>query len=265
MAATARSRGGASASPASRRPSLRVERELLRSGCTRLAAVDEVGRGALAGPVTVGIVVVDLATGSAPTGVRDSKLLRAPARERLAPRIRRWAPASAVASASPEEIDLVGIVAALRLAGERALAALDLVPDLVLLDGSHDWFTRPDLQESLFDEHPGPARAAAIAGAEGLRAAPPVVTRVKADLSCSAVAAASVLAKTTRDAAMVAASSAHPAYGWDVNKGYASPEHCDALRLLGPSPWHRTSWRLPGQDGTGRVADGVEGMEEVAV
>ena len=73
-----------------------MERELLRSGCTCLAAVDEVGRGALAGPVTVGIVVVDLATGSAPTGVRDSKLLSAPARERLAPRIRRWAPASAV-------------------------------------------------------------------------------------------------------------------------------------------------------------------------
>ena len=156
----------------------------------------------------------------------------------------------------------MGIVAALRLAGERALAALDVAPDLVLLDGSHDWLTRPALQESLFDDHPGPALAADLAQAEGLAPAPGVVTRVKADLTCSAVAAASVLAKTVRDAALVAAAPSHPDYGWDENKGYASAEHCEALRRLGPSPWHRTSWRLPGQDGSGQVVDGVQ---EVAV
>jgi ribonuclease HII len=75
---------------------------------------------------------------------------------------------------------------------------------------------------------------------------PPVVTAIKADMRCAAVAAASILAKTTRDALMVELAKSHPGYGWHENKGYASPEHIEALRLLGPSAAHRRSWSLPG-------------------
>lgn len=211
-------------------PTLRVERELLRTRCARLAAVDEVGRGALAGPVSVGVVVVDASTASAPTGVRDSKLLSAAARAELDPRIRRWACDVAVGHASSAEIDEVGIIGALRLAGMRALGALrGPAPDLVLLDGSHDWLTAtPDL----FSE---PAVSA-----------PPVVARVKADLTCAAVAAASVLAKVERDAYMSELHDLHPEYEWALNKGYSAPAHIEALRRFGPTAHHRVSWRLPG-------------------
>src|SRR5207342_2496017 len=117
------------------KPTLRVERSLLREGRTWIAAMDEVGRGALAGPVSVGVVLVDAAVGTVPQGVRDSKLLAPQVRERLVPKIRRWAPAYAVGHAGPDEVDALGIIAALRRAGRRALAQLPAVPDLVLLDG----------------------------------------------------------------------------------------------------------------------------------
>ena len=104
------------ARPSGRRPSLRYERELLRGGARWLAAVDEVGRGSLAGPVSVGVVLVDLSVGTAPTGLRDSKLLTPAHREALAPKLRRWAPAWAVGHASAGEIDAYGILPALRLA-----------------------------------------------------------------------------------------------------------------------------------------------------
>jgi ribonuclease HII len=223
-------------------PSLRVERELLRSrGARWLASVDEVGRGALGGPVTVGVVLVDLQTKAAPTGVRDSKLLSPAARERLVPRIRRWAPAWAVAHASAEEIDAIGILRALRLAGERAFAQLPVRPDHVLLDGSYDWVSRP--APALFDED------GTVADPDAWDEPPPVTVRIKADLSCSSVAAASVLAKTTRDALMVELAAEHPAYAWEINKGYASPEHLAALRGLGPCAQHRRSWAIPGGRG----------------
>lgn len=222
-------------------PSLRFERELLRSrGIRWLASVDEVGRGALGGPVSVGVVLVQLDTRSAPSGVRDSKLLTPIVRERMVPQLRRWAPAWAVGHASPAEIDALGILRALRLAGERAFAQLPHRPDHVLLDGSYDWITRP--APALFDEVGGPADLDA-----GLET-PPVTMKVKADMSCSSVAAASVLAKTTRDALMVELAVEHPAYGWAINKGYASPEHMDALRRLGPCEQHRRSWAIPGGD-----------------
>ncbi|HYN30344.1 MAG TPA: ribonuclease HII [Dermatophilaceae bacterium] len=195
--------------------------------------MDEVGRGALAGPVTVGVVVVDEACRSAPQGVRDSKLLAPHVRERMVPRIHRWCLAHAVGHASPEEIDAVGIIAALRRAGQRALAALAVTPDLVILDGNHDWLTAPE-------------EVGLLALLGGGVATPPVTTMVKADLRCSSVAAASVLAKVTRDAIMVGLEGEHPAYRWDENKGYAAPEHLEALRRHGPSPLHRRSWRLPG-------------------
>lgn len=211
--------------------SLRVERQLLAGGATLVCGVDEVGRGALGGPVSVGMVVVDAGVRRSLPGVRDSKLLTPRARVELVPRIQRWAVAYAVGHASAAEIDDVGIIAALRRAGLRALAALPVEPDAVLLDGKHDWLTPPP-QDSLFDE---PSEAGV----------PPVTMRIKADLTCASVAAASVLAKVERDAMMSELGERHPRYGWAGNKGYASPEHLTALQDHGPCVEHRRSWRLP--------------------
>lgn len=210
-------------------PTLRLERRLLREGADRVGAMDEVGRGAPAGPVHVGLVVVAPRTGRAPAGVRDSKLLTATARRRLAPAIEGWAAASAVASAGPAEVDALGLTGALRLAGQRALAAVDEVPEVVILDGNQDWLT----------------------GADG---GPRVLTRVRADRTCTSVAAASILAKVTRDAVMVALSADHPAYRWDANKGYGTEEHLAALGRLGATAHHRLTWRLPAP---GRAATGA--------
>lgn len=214
------------------KPSLRVERTLLREGRTWIAAMDEVGRGALAGPVSVGVVLVDASVQTVPQGVRDSKLLAPHVRERLVPRIRRWAPAYAVGHAGPDEVDAVGIMTALRRAGQRALAQLPAVPDLVLLDGNHDWLTDPN-GDGLF------------ALIEGAPTSPPVRTLIKADLKCSSVAAASVLAKVERDAMMTELHPQFPRYAWADNKGYSAPEHLEALRRHGPTEHHRQTWRLP--------------------
>jgi ribonuclease HII len=193
----------------SRKPSLRLERALQRDGYQVLVGMDEVGRGALAGPVSA-------------------------ARERMVPRIQRWCLGWGVGHAWPEEIDAVGIMVALRLAGERALAQLQVTPDLVILDGNHDWLTDP-------------GRAGLLGLLDGAVAAPtPVRTLVKADLRCSSVAAASVLAKVTRDTLMVGLDGEHPAYRWGINKGYAAPEHQQALREHGPCRHHRRSWNLTG-------------------
>ncbi|GIG28013.1 ribonuclease HII [Cellulomonas marina] len=307
--------GGVARTPGPSRPGphLRHERAALREGAVRVAGMDEVGRGSLAGPVSVGVVVVDATTRTAPRGVADSKLLTPAARRALLPALGRWGLARAVGHASAAEIDALGIVAALRLAGTRALVAATAVSgpvDLVILDGSHDWLTPPaDLFSAAdppADEAPPPAATGPRASvptllpallpapvalpvpdpvpdpgtrpvpasvppvAPGLPAGfvvPRVRMRVKADRSCASVAAASVLAKCERDALMVALAPDHPAYRWEDNKGYAAPEHVDALRRLGPSPWHRRSWRLPGlphDDGSGpgpdvAVPDGLVG------
>jgi len=208
--------------PAGRRaPSLRRERALLAAGARVVVGMDEVGRGALAGPVSVGVVAVDATTRTCPRGVADSKLLSPAARTALLPALARWGLARAVGHASAAEIDAVGIIGALGLAGRRALAGLDpIVVDCVLLDGSYDWLS--------------------VAG-QG----PAVHVLVKADRTCSSVAAASVLAKCERDALMTGLAAGHSAYGWADNKGYGSPDHLAALRRFGPSPLHRVSWRLP--------------------
>jgi len=210
-------------------PSLRVERRLLRSGAVRVGAMDEVGRGSPAGPLHVGLVVVDAATGPPPPGVRDSKLLAPAARTRLAPRIRAWASEWAVGSAGPDEIDALGLTAALRLAAIRALDRVARRPDVVLLDGSHDWLSQG---------------AAGGCAPDGVR----VVTRVRADRSCTSVAAASIVAKVERDAMMTRLAEVHPGYGWESNKGYGTAAHLDAIRRLGTTPYHRRSWRLPVPD-----------------
>ncbi len=219
------------------RPHLRLEKELLRGGLDRLAAMDEVGRGALAGPVSVGVVVVTARIGRVPVGLKDSKLLTPMARESLLPAVRRWAGEFAVGHASPTEIDTVGIIGALRLAGRRALAQLSEPVDAVLLDGNHNYLSEPE--PALFEgpQVPVVADVPVVTG--------PVYTRIKADLTCAGVAGASVLAKTERDGLLRRLARDYPPYLFDVNKGYGTAEHVAALRRYGPSEVHRRSWRLP--------------------
>lgn len=223
------------------RPTLRVERALQRDGHRVLCGMDEVGRGALAGPVSVGAVVIDERTRTAPQGVRDSKLLSAAARERLVPRLQRWARGYAVGHASAAEIDGVGIMAALRLAGQRALAALDMQPDLVILDGNYDWLSDPG--------------ALGLLGlVPGAVTTPPVLTMIKADMKCSSVAAASVLAKVERDGMLTQFHVDFPQFNWAGNKGYSAPDHLAAIDAHGPCELHRRSWRPFAVD----VPDNVE-------
>ncbi|MGC1208065.1 MAG: ribonuclease HII [Ornithinimicrobium sp.] len=222
----------------SHRPSLRTERQLQRDGYAVLIGMDEVGRGALAGPVSVGVVALDVTSRSAPYGVKDSKLLTPSARVAMVPKIKRWALGWGVGHASPEEIDQWGIMTGLRLAGERALAACGVVPDLILLDGNHDWLTRPDRVGLLAFAEPQTAHSSPVP------AQAPVRTMIKADMRCSSVAAASVVAKVARDSMMVDLHDSHPQYGWNLNKGYAAPEHREALRAGGPCDHHRRSWNL---------------------
>ncbi|WP_051476592.1 ribonuclease HII [Arthrobacter sp. Br18] len=217
-----------------------LERSFSAGGHRYIAGCDEVGRGALAGPVSVGIVVVDLEAGKGLRGVRDSKLLSPAAREALVPRIRKWSLAYGVGHASSAEIDDVGLMAALRAAGSRAWEQVvaTVHPDVVILDGNHDWLSLPR-QDPLFD---GPSRGNGLpAGCSA-----PVHTRIKADLQCLSVAAASVLAKVERDALMTALAAEHPAYRWDVNKGYGTASHRAAIDARGASDYHRRSWRLGG-------------------
>lgn len=204
-------------------PTLSVERAILRSGARFVIGCDEVGRGAIAGPVAVGLSVVEVGVRGIPVGLRDSKLLSEKRREELEPVARAWSRYSAVGLASADEVDSIGIVAALGLAGRRALVELHeaevaIHESVVLLDGAHDWLT--------------PA----------LTKPPRVQLRVKADRDCASVAAASVVAKVHRDRLMVGADAVHPGYGWPGNKGYGSADHFAAIAELGPSAMHRQTW-----------------------
>jgi ribonuclease HII len=237
--------GSAKAARPAKAPTLRHERTFKAQGVRLIAGVDEVGRGALAGPVSVGIAVVDVERQRPLAGVRDSKLLSPAERERLDPLVRRWSVASAVGHASAQEIDALGIIAALRLAGTRAwqeILAVGVTPDMVLLDGSHNWLS-PAEQLSLFDE---PVLEAACEA--------PVHTKIKADMQCLSVAAASVIAKVERDRMMKELHTEYPDFGWDINTGYATVLHRDVLRAAGPTPYHRVSWRLLG----GELLDGAQ-------
>lgn len=249
----------------SQAPTLRVERSLLRSGASTLACVDEVGRGALAGPVSVGVVVLDAAVRTAPRGLRDSKLLTPRARRELLPRLRRWPVASAVGHADPYEVDAVGIICALRVAAARAFTSLGMTVDMALLDGNHDWLTAPAEPEGLFPD-PRVSVGASLADMSALPSR--VHTRVRGDLTCAGVAAASVLAKCERDAIMVDLGAQQPEYGWALNKGYSAPDHIEALRRHGPTGLHRQSWNLPGTPGRalgtcqGEVTDDPRGAAD---
>jgi ribonuclease HII len=204
-------------------PTLEVEALLHGGGARYVIGCDEVGRGAIAGPVAVGLCVVDVTVGAMPAGLRDSKLLSEKRREELAPLAAAWALHSAVGLASAEEVDRIGIIAALGLAAKRALTLLHesgarVAESVVLLDGSHDWLT-PVLVSRL-----------------------PVQTRVKADRDCASVAAASVVAKVHRDRIMIDAHADTPGYGWASNKGYGSADHFAAIAELGATDFHRRSW-----------------------
>jgi ribonuclease HII len=191
------------------------------------------------------VVVVTATIGRVPQGLRDSKLLTPAAREQLVAPVRRWAGEWAVGHASAAEIDAFGIMTALRMAGHRAIAALSAPVDAVLLDGNHDYLNASRRRLRPDDAEPAPALFGdPTTGADWPRV--PVHVRIKADLRCAGVAAASVLAKTERDRLMTAFDSDYPAYGWGVNKGYATPEHLGAIAEHGPCEEHRRSWRLTG-------------------
>lgn len=209
-------------------PTLRMERGLFRDGAALVIGVDEVGRGAIAGPVAVGLGVFLPDVKRIPKGLRDSKLLSEQRREELHPEVLAWAPHSAVGLADNAEVDALGIVGGLGLAAVRGLetlvaAGVPIEAAVVVLDGSHDWLT--------------PALTAWPATSR-----PRVLTRVKADRDCASVAAASVLAKVHRDRLMIEADGAHPGYEWVSNKGYASATHYAAIERLGASALHRWSW-----------------------
>lgn len=199
-------------------PSLRFEREAWRAGARLVAGVDEVGVGPLAGPVTGGAVILELGR-RLPwyREVRDSKVLTAAQRERLAAEIRRTVP-WAVASASHEEIDRIGILPARRLCMLRALERLPTRPEAIISDAL-------DLP---------------LAGVRPI---------IDADALSVAVAAASIVAKVERDALMEQYCREFPGYGFGRHKGYPTPEHRRLLHELGPSPIHRRSFAPVAQFG----------------
>ncbi len=193
------------------RPSLAFERRCWEAGEATVVGVDEVGRGAWAGPLTVGAVVVP--RGGRVNGIRDSKELRPAAREQLFGRIADWARAWSVGHATAFECDDLGMTESLRLATRRALSVLGVQPDRVLVDGSHnfvDWRTSTAL--------------------------------AKGDRRCLSIAAASIMAKVVRDRIMSELASEFPPYGFESNKGYPAPMHRAALATHGPCALHRLSW-----------------------
>ncbi|MGP9660562.1 ribonuclease HII [Arthrobacter sp. AOP36-C1-22] len=233
------------ARPRTPAPTLQTELELAASvGADRRALIggcDEVGRGALAGPVSVGLVVIDPADAELLEDVRDSKLLKVATREALVPVIRDWAAGWGVGHAAADEIDALGIVGALRLAGNRAWAdlAAPARPHAVLLDGNHDWLSAPG-QPAL----PGAGAGAASPSYPFDASGTPVSTRIKGDLQCLSVAAASILAKVERDTLMATYDELEPHYGWAINKGYGTASHRQAIGEHGATDYHRRSWRL---------------------
>ncbi len=183
---------------------------------TRVAGVDEAGRGPLAGPVVAAAVILHPARRI--RGLRDSKLLTPAERERLAPLIRERALAFGIAWADREEIDALNILQATLLAMRRALLALPVWPTHVKVDGD---------------------RCPCIAD---LRGECTLEAIVAGDVHVAAISAASILAKTCRDAMMQSLDGCYPGYALAVHKGYGTPQHLHALRERPPSPLHRRSF-----------------------
>lgn len=205
------------------RPSLRsaspgtgFESNLWSDGSTTVVGVDEVGRGSWAGPLTIGAVVIP--KHQRIYKVRDSKQLTESEREAMYDRITGWAEQWAVGHATHAECDALGMSDAQRLATNRALDALDVDIDHVLVDGKWDFVGRGN-----------------------------TTTIVRGDSKSLSIAAASIIAKVTRDRMMRRAALDFPWYSFDTNKGYPCARHRAALDALGPSTIHRTSWAfMPG-------------------
>jgi ribonuclease HII len=210
-------------------PDLKEERRLRKEGHEWVAGLDEVGRGAWAGPLTVGVAVVRprVQMRTMPAWLRDSKMLSEARREEIFAAVGKWCEAWSVGHASSAECDAWGMTEALRVAGQRALAGLGQQPDALLVDGPVNVLrcTPLTLPEDLDAVFCGRVR--------------PVVD---GDAKCASVAAASVLAKVVRDRIMREEAGHFPAYGFDSNKGYPSLVHQTALRGYGPSVIHRRSW-----------------------
>ena len=192
-------------------PTLGIERALWDEGHGVVVGVDEVGRGAWAGPLSVGAAV--LPRDRRVYKVRDSKLLTECERERLFDRIAAWCVAWSVGHATQEECDDLGMAPAQRLAARRGIEGLGLEPGAVLVDGNWDFI--------------GDGRTRRV---------------VKGDMTCLSIAAASILAKVTRDRLMRAEAEHFPAYDFDRNKGYPCPRHKAALQAWGPTSIHRRRW-----------------------
>ena len=192
-------------------PGLAEERALWEAGHHVVVGIDEVGRGSWAGPLTIGAVVVP--RDRRIYKLRDSKQLTEREREGLFDRIADWCQAWAVGHVSHDECDEFGMSAAQKLAAQRAIAGLGVEPDAVLLDGNWDFVGHP-------------------------------VTRklIKGDATSLSIAAASILAKVSRDRLMRAEAPAYPGFDFEFNKGYPCPRHKAALQAYGPTAIHRRSW-----------------------
>lgn len=202
-------------------PTTELERSL---GARYVIGIDEVGRGAVAGPVAVGAFVLDietLATSAFPAKLQDSKLMTAKSRDSAFEELATWTPGFAVGMVDAKAIDAQGIIDSLSSAAVLALEQLrekvDLQQAHILLDGTHNWLS-------------------------SVVSRIPVTVRAKADRDCASVSAAAVMAKVTRDRLMVELSETYPTYGFEKHKGYASPTHIAALKSDGPSEIHRVSW-----------------------
>ncbi|MCL1588313.1 MAG: ribonuclease HII [Actinomycetia bacterium] len=200
------------------RPSLRAhapgtsfEQERWKRGDSAVVGIDEVGKGAWAGPLTVGAVVIPVDRRI--YKIRDSKQLTSAEREVMAIRIKDWALHWSVGHASAAECDELGMSDAQRLATARTLNALGVMPDHALIDGNWDFVEKID-----------------------------TTTIVKGDARSLSIAAASIVAKVTRDAIMREAARTYPWFAFESNKGYPCHRQRAALELLGPSTIHRRSW-----------------------
>lgn len=190
---------------------LDIENGILRSGRI-VAGVDEAGRGCLAGPVVAGAVILDETRPI--DGLRDSKALSEKKRNELFEQIREKALAHSVGMTAPEEIDRINILQAALLAMEEAVLSLQRKPDCILIDGNSK--TSLSIEQKAI---------------------------VKGDSKCPSIAAASIVAKVTRDRIMTEIEREYPGYGFSRHKGYPTKEHLDALRNLGPCPIHRKSFK----------------------
>lgn len=201
-------------------PDILFETELWNSGIQHIAGLDEAGRGSLAGPVSVGAVILPhgdkTLLSSTLSGARDSKQMTPRMRESLAPRIRDVALAWAVGFATPEEIDMQGIVRATRLAALRALHQFTITPQHLLTDFRLE-LPQLDISQTSI---------------------------VKGDARCLSIACASILAKTERDALMCELDLQYPGYGLGRHKGYGTQAHRSALKQLGLSEIHRKTFRV---------------------